>query len=65
MYVPLGEGGEEEERRRPVAQRVAVSRWRGREGGLIRSLFIGPSAPEECLFVCVHDGGDKKLMHRH
>lgn len=34
----------------------------GQVDALIRSLFIGRSAPEECLFVCVHDGGDKKLM---
>lgn len=27
--------------------------------------FYGPTTPEECLFVCMHDGGDRKLMHRH
>lgn len=27
--------------------------------------FYRPKTPEECLFVCMHDGGDRKLMHRH
>lgn len=27
--------------------------------------FYGPTTPEECLFVCMHDGGDRKLMQRH
>lgn len=27
--------------------------------------FYWPATPEECLFVCMHDGGDRKLMHGH
>lgn len=35
------------------------------QGGANKISFYWPTTPEECLFVCMHDGGDKKLMHRH
>lgn len=33
-------------------------------GGGNKITFYWPTTPEECLFVCVHDVGNKKLMHK-
>ncbi len=55
--VHVGAWGRGREGRRVMVQ------WIG--GGANKITFYWPTTPEECLFVCVQDGGDKKLMHRH
>lgn len=54
MFHWVREGGEE------VDGAVSVG---GR--GANKITFYWSTSPEECLFVCMHDGGDKKLMHMH
>lgn len=34
-------------------------------GGANKITLYWPTTPEECLFICMHDGGNKKLMLSH